>query len=297
VSVVVIGQAGRDLVLRTAGLPASGGSVEVEERRETLGGKGANQAVGLSQLGVPVALVGVVGEDPEGEQVLARAERDGIDTSAVVRRGRTALLVDVVDAPGSRRLLEEVPAESLLTPADLQRADTLLARADTVSVQLQQPADAVMAAARAARRYGARVVADGAPDHAVRDELPAVMDVLRADGEEAELIVGRPVTTVDEAVAAGRRLLSSGPGLVALAVPGAGDVLVWPGGDHVLPLSDVEVADPTGAGDAFVAGLIAGLRSGADPVAAGRLAAAAASSTVQRLGGRPDLRGLSVPQA
>jgi ribokinase len=60
----------------------------------------------------------------------------------------------------------------------------------------------------------------------------------------------------------------------------------------LLPFADVDVIDPTGAGDAFVAGLIAALRDGAAPGQAGRRAAAAASATVQRLGGRPDLTGL-----
>jgi sugar/nucleoside kinase (ribokinase family) len=46
--VVVLGQVGRDLVLRTPALPAAGRSATVAERRELLGGKGANQAAGLT---------------------------------------------------------------------------------------------------------------------------------------------------------------------------------------------------------------------------------------------------------
>ena len=289
--VVVVGQIGRDLVLRTAGLPQAGGSADVGERWEGLGGKGANQAVGLSQLGVPVRLFGVVGDDHAGSSVLRQADEDGIDTAAVVRRGRTALLVDLVDAPGSRRLLEDVPQESLVTVEDLERAHPAFEDADTVSLQLQQPSATLLAGARRARRHGAQVVADGVPDPAVRDELLGLVDVLRADAAEAELLAGGPVASVRDARALGRLLLTAGPALVALAVPGEGDLLVWPDGDRLLPLSDVPVADPTGAGDAFVAGLIAGLRRGAGPVSAGRLAAAAAAATVQRLGGRPDLSG------
>ncbi|MFK0193729.1 PfkB family carbohydrate kinase [Kitasatospora sp. NPDC090308] len=291
--VVVVGQVGRDLVLRTDGLPEAGGSADVAERWEGLGGKGANQAVGLAQLGVPVRLVGVVGEDRAGALVLARADRDGIDTAAVVRRGRTALLVDLVDAPGSRRLLEDVPPESLVTVADLERARPALASADTVSLQLQQPSATLLTAARLARRHGARVVADGAPEPDVRDELLPLLDVLRADAAEAELLADRPVHSARDARALARHLLTTGPTLVALALPDEGDLLVWPDGEHLFPLADVPVTDPTGAGDAFVAGLVAALRRGADPVTAGRLATATAAATVQRLGGRPDLSGLA----
>lgn len=62
--VVVLGQIGRDLALRTTRLPVQGGTEPVVERIERLGGKGANQAVGLAQLGVPVSLIGVVGRAP-----------------------------------------------------------------------------------------------------------------------------------------------------------------------------------------------------------------------------------------
>ncbi|GAB4957884.1 hypothetical protein MAHJHV54_47320 [Mycobacterium avium subsp. hominissuis] len=71
-----------------------------------------------------------------------------------------------------------------------------------------------------------------------------------------------------------------------------GDLLTWRGGSELFEFADVEVVDPTGAGDAFVAGLVAALREGAAPREAGRRAAAAARATVQRLGGRPDLTGL-----
>ncbi|MEV6792880.1 PfkB family carbohydrate kinase [Streptomyces sp. NPDC051320] len=293
VGVVVIGQLGRDLVLRTDGLPQAGGSVTAETRWESLGGKGANQAVALAQLDVPVSLVGVAGDDHQGASVLRQAGRDGIDTAAVVRRGRTALLVDIVDESASRRLLEDIPEQSLVTVEDLRQAEAVLGEADTVSIQLQQPAATVLAAARRARQGAARVVADGVPEPSLCDELLASVDVLRADAAEAELLAGGPIRTVPDARALGHRLLAKGPGLVALAIPEVGDLLVRPDGSHLLPLSDVPVVDPTGAGDAFTAGLITGLRDGADVISAGRLASAAASATVQRLGGRPDLSGLS----
>ncbi|MBV9353341.1 MAG: bifunctional hydroxymethylpyrimidine kinase/phosphomethylpyrimidine kinase [Mycobacterium sp.] len=292
-SVVVVGQIGRDLVLRSDGLPASGGSSSVVERRELLGGKGANQAVGLAQLGVPVALVGVVGDDPEGRSVLRQASDDGIDTTGVVWRGQTALLVDLVDEPGSRRLFEDIPDSTLVTVDDLERAAAVFDSADTVSLQLQQPAETVLTAARRARERGARVVADGAPQGDIHEELMQLVAVIRADAKEAELMAGEPVGSESAATEFANRLLDSGPDLVAVALPDVGNLLVWRGGSRLFPLPEVEVIDPTGAGDAFVAGMIAALRRGEDATGAGELAVAAASATVQRLGGRPDLKALA----
>jgi ribokinase len=290
--VVVIGQIARDLVLRTDGPPTAGDSVTILQRHELLGGKGANQAVGLAQLGVPVALIGVAGDDHAGAEVVQQAQRDGIDVGGVTRRGTTALLVDVVGRPPERMLLEEVPESSLVRVADLDRSASLLEAADTVSIQLQQPAVTALEAAQRARRRGLRVVADGVPDPSIRADLLAAVDVIRADATEASLIADGEITTVDQARELADHLLDCGPELVAIAVPEVGDLVAWRGSSEVFEFADVEVVDPTGAGDAFVAGMIAALRAGAAPREAGRLASSAAGATVQRLGGRPDLSAL-----
>ena len=184
--VAVIGQVGRDLVMRAAGMPETGGSAPIVERRDLRGGKGANQAVGLTQLGVPAALVGVVGDDSDGDVVLEQAAADGIDTTGVARRGTTALLVDLVDEPSSRRLFEDIPSTARVSVDDLERARGVLDVADTVSIQLHQPPN-------------------------VRDELLARVGVLRADAKEAELLAGEPVTTVPNANSSAKRLLMAGP--------------------------------------------------------------------------------------
>jgi ribokinase len=59
---IVVGQIARDLVLVVDEVPDAGTALPVHQRREMLDGKGANQAVGLAQLNVLVALLGVVGQ-------------------------------------------------------------------------------------------------------------------------------------------------------------------------------------------------------------------------------------------
>lgn len=289
--VVVLGQVARDLALRVDEVPDAGGTAVVRERREVLGGKGANQAVALAQLGLAPDLVGVVGDDDEGARVLDRAIRDGVDTSCVVRRpgARTGLVVDVADARGTWRYLEDLPEEVLLTRADVEAAAEVLAGAGIVVLQLQQPVDALRAALGLAV---GRVVLDGGPppDDGARAELLAGASVLRADAQEAGLWAGRPVDGADDALAAARALLDEGPDLVVLAAGSDGDVAAWPGGELVVPHADVPVVDTTGAGDAFTAALVAALaREPGDPAAAVRAGADAAGRTVVHLGGRPSL--------
>lgn len=282
---------------------------------ELLGGKGAHQAVALAQLGVPVALVGVVGDDDAGREVLAQATADGIDVSAVVVRpgSPTAVLTHLVGRDGSRRPVEDVPPEMLLTADDVAGAADQIASCQALVLQLQQPGAAVRAAVERVPDT-AVVVSDGAPeDAATREAVLRRADVVRADVGEAALLVGRELDGVDDARDAAAELLTAGPRLVALAVGTDGDLVSWRAGpalgiaaeeldadprwadgEVLVPLLGEPGVDPTGGGDAFVAALIAAVLGESGPEDAAWVAAAAASLSVAHTGGRPELSPESV---
>jgi ribokinase len=295
--VVLAGQLARDLVLVVEDVPEPGRSRPVRERREMLGGKGANQAVAVAQLGLRPALIAVAGDDEAGSRLLEQAGRDGIDVSAVIRREGTAtgLIVDIVDAGGRWRYLEDLPPSVLLSESDVHAAARLFGGARWASVQLQQPAAAVLTAAMRARQAGCRVLLDGAPPEGVdKEALLEAADVVRADAREAELLTGCAVHGPEDAARAAAAILDQGPALAALAVGDAGNYFawrdpVWGTGELLLPLARTPVADTTGAGDAFTAALITGLDQLQQPEEAARLAVAAAGLTVGHPGGRPEL--------
>lgn len=290
--VVVIGQIARDLVLRVDDAPGAGEAATVRHRRELLGGKGANHSVALAQLGVPVALLGVVGTDDVGERLLRQARADRIDVTHVVRRrgALTGLVVDVVDRHGDWRYLEDLPDDVLLTEADVAAAGPLLRSARGAVVQLQQPSGTALAAARTAKDGGAFVVLDGAPaEDDRREDLLAAADVLRADAKEAGLLIGDDLRDTADAVRAAREVLTRhGLSLVAFGAPG-GDVFVWPDGEVAYAHGDTGVADTTGAGDALAAALTSVHYRGGSPAEAAELAVTAAAATVGHPGGRPNL--------
>ncbi|WP_328615413.1 PfkB family carbohydrate kinase [Amycolatopsis sp. NBC_00355] len=290
--VVVVGQVARDLVVEVPDAPDAGSSAEVQHRQERLGGKGANQAVALSQLGTSVSLVGVVGEDLVGDALRARARADRIGTTHVVRRrgAETALIVDVVDEHGRRRYLEHIPAATLVTETDVLTAAAPISAACSLIVQLQQPAPAALLAARLAHTAGTRVVLDGAPaDPDLTDELLALADVVRADAHETETLAGRPVEDIETAVRAAAELRRRGPSLVVLEVSGQGNLFAGPDGTWFVPHVETEVVDTTGAGDALIATLTAALTRRRPLETAACLAVAAAAATTEHAGGRPCL--------
>lgn len=288
--VVVVGHVGCDLVLLVDEEPRAGGTTAVRARKEMLGGKGANQALGLTQLGWRSAVIGAVGDDPAGAWLLSAAAADGIAVEGIAVRPAetTSLIVSVVDGGGSWRYLEDRPDGSYVRVSDVRRCSAMIGSARAVIIQLQERADAVLEAARTARAAGAMVVVDGAANGDDPDQVYASADVVRADHHEAALISGHPIDGVSSAVAAGRRLLDLGPRVVVLGLDDS-NAVIWAEGAAVVAHADGPVTDTTGGGDAMVAGLVTGLLRGDDPPGAACLGAAAAASVVRRLGGRPDL--------
>ena len=72
-----------DLVVQVPVIPAPGETVLGDHFATIPGGKGANQAVAAARLGAQVSLIGRVGQDAFGEQLLAQARREGIDVTHV----------------------------------------------------------------------------------------------------------------------------------------------------------------------------------------------------------------------
>jgi ribokinase len=323
VGAVVVGQLARDLVVLVDSMPETGVAADASGRQEMLGGKGANQAVALVQLGVAAALVAVAGDDDVGAELLVQADRDGVDVSTVVRRSGapTGLIVELLDSGGHWRYLQHLPEEVLLTEADVNAASAVVRSADAVLVQLQQPSDAALTAARLGREADRLVVLDGVPPADRRAELLAAADVVCTDEREtppadrrAELLAAADVVCTDEretALLTGVRtdevrrvgdaavdLLLQGPSLLALGVRD-GNLFVWNGpqwgeGAVLVPWPDERVVDTTGAGDAFTAGLTAALMRGDSPDTAAAYATAAAAATVGHPGGRPNLSDADV---
>lgn len=300
-AVLVVGQTARDLLLEVDALPGPGASVHARRRLETVGGKGANQAVALARLGLAVRLLSTVGDDAVADHLLGTLHDEGVDVALIVRRegAPTGLVVELLDGGGGR-FVEDLTPRGQLTVADVDGAARSFRDVSTVVVSLAEPIDTALAAGRAARAAGTRLVLDGAAPRGARTrELLATADVLRADAEEAQVLLGRGLDGVDDTLSAARELLGASgqrPTVVVLEVSGAGNVVAWQAADGrgeaaLVPLPEVEVVDTTGAGDVFVAGLVAGLVDGASPLPAVRRASEASAEQVQTAGGRPGVGG------
>ncbi len=248
------------------------------------GGKGRNQAVAAALTGGRVAIVGCVGDDVPGRAVLEDLIGARIDVSHVTATSTepTGRYVCLAGPSGSSSSAWFAGANAAVTEEAVAQAGTALS-ATYVLCQLEIPDEAVAAVVR--MRTG-RVVLDCGPDPERAEQFVGHAWMVRANASEASLLTGIDVVDEGSARRAAACLLRRGPRWASVSAGPAGDLLASHEGAWWRPAPDVEVVDPTGAGDALLGVTVACLAVGLSPAAAARAGARAASQVMQHLGAR-----------
>jgi ribokinase len=280
--IAVTGSLNMDLVVRSPRIPRPGETIIGSAYQQIPGGKGANQAVAAARLGAQVSMVGRLGCDAFGNQLLEGLAAAGIDSTFVLQDGEapTGVALIVVDEAGQNSIVVAAGANMRLSPADVDRAESAIAGSNVLLLQLESPLDTVIRAAELAQHHDVTVILNPAPAHPLPDRLLAMVDVLIPNESETAILTGTSVESLDQASAAALALLQLGIGAVVLTLGDKGAILAQEDRVEVMPAFQVRAVDTTAAGDAFAAGLAVALAEGMDLVdavvwgnAAGALAA------------------------
>jgi sugar/nucleoside kinase (ribokinase family) len=291
---VVIGDCNPDVLVVGKDVTPAFGQQEklVEEIGLTVGGAAAITAVAAARLGLRVALIAAIGDDPAGDFMLGQLAAAGVGTAAVAVRPGLATGMTVALSRGSdRAILTATGAMATLTardvPADLVRRARHL-HVSSYFLLERSLGPGLPALLRAARRGGTTTSLDTNWDPAQRwgdDRLRAALaqtDVLLPNEAEALHLSGEATVAAAAAALTGR-----GPRVVVKL--GARGALCTDGERSYrieLPARPGHpVVDTTGAGDCFNAGLIAGLLRGLDLPRAAALGCAAGTASTRAVGG------------
>ena len=245
--------------------------------QDCLGGAPANVACALARLGTPAALISRLGDDAPGEALRTCCAGRGVDLRGLQRDPNRPTRVVLVtrDAQGDRcfggfsgdrgqGFADQALDAAALPSALFQQSRWLVIG----SIPLASPASAAALDRAVALQHdhGGRVVLDvnwrpsfwPVAAEAARERLQPLLrrvQLLKLAAEEAEWLFG-----------------SRDPQQVALQLPQHPGVVITDGGHGVAwwladiagrrPAPVVPVADTTGAGDAFLAGLLQGLLQG-----------------------------------
>lgn len=289
--IAVVGDINQDFVMRAERMPRPGETRTADDLNFVPGGKGANQAVVAARLGAEATMIGAVGDDPFGPQLVANLERDGVCTDHVIHvEGVTSGYAFIALAPsGENSILRVMGAALHCTPELVDSAADAIAEADVLLVQLGVSIETVLRAMQIADEAATAVVFDPAPVCDGLEGMWPLTTIATPNEMEAWDITGIEVTDLASAAAAAAWLGEHGvaTGMVTLGAEGC--VIADEDGARLVRGYEIEVVDTTGAGDAFAGALGVRIAEGAPMDEAAAFANAAGAISASKFGAQPSL--------
>ncbi|MBX4995975.1 ribokinase [Rhizobium binae] len=281
--VTVFGSLHYDIAVMGPARPRKGETVTGSSWHPKSGGKGGNQAVSSARTGVATAMIGAVADDDFGRFLITNLARKNVDHTFVRRDGSqsTGMSVAIFDAEGDYGAVIVSGSNLTLGDGDVAAAQVLLDRTTLLVLQSEIPDAANVAAARAVKRGGGRVLINAAPARPLSFDLQPLIDILVVNAIEAEMLSGVPVVeTLDGALEAARKLVNVFPEVVVTA---GGDGVAFAdrqGHEILIEAVKIVVESTHGAGDEFIGVLAAEIASGKTMNSALRKANIAAAKLV-----------------
>jgi sugar/nucleoside kinase (ribokinase family) len=290
--ITVAGTVIADFFARTlADEPPRGFLTVIDEIGFHLGGAAPNTGAVLARLNVPVSLVGRIGNDPLGILVRQQIEKWADKVSLACDPDcQTTAVIGHIFSDGNRSFIYAPGASARFNTRDLNLEEEKAHGSKALHLgyayllpKLDGPP--MLEVLRRARKLGFLTSLDvsyhSGPDWKKLRELLPFVDVFCPNSQEAEAITGesKPEAAAEVLLENGVRqfvAIKSGEG-GAYARPAKGEGIFY-------PAHDIEVVDSTGAGDAYIAGLLAAWHRGLDWYEAARIANAAGALAVTKQG-------------
>lgn len=287
--ILVIGSSNTDMTIKSDRLPAPGETILGGKFLMGAGGKGANQAVAARRLGGDVTFVCKVGRDIFGDNAVKGYEKEGIDTSHILRSDApSGVALILVDAKAENSIAVAPGANGDLTPADIRNLREVIAGASYLILQLEVPVETVLEAARIAHEAGVYVILNPAPACPLPGELFKYLSLITPNQTETALMTGIEAdeASLDRAVDA---LRAKGVQDVIVTLGSRGSLVCAGGKREFVPACKVKAVDTTAAGDTFCGALCVALSEGKSLTEAAAFATKASALAVQKMGAQDSI--------
>ena len=287
--ILVVGSLNADLVVRAPRFPQPGETISGEDLHIIPGGKGGNQAVAAARQGASVSMLGGVGSDSFGPELINNLKQNHVDTSHVQvdSHAATGTAIIVVDSTGQNSIVLSPGANGKVSPADVNAVS--FSGYKLLLLQHEIPIETVYSAAQRAKESGVRVLLNPAPARTWPDELLSLPDFILPNETELSLLTNQPVHDIASAENAARILLERGAQNVIVTLGANGALIVSSQQVTHVNTYKVEVVDTTAAGDAFIGGFASALLQNRSLEEAVRYGCACGALATTKFGAQPSL--------
>ena len=258
--IVVVGSINMDITLNVHSLPLSGNTIVSNSSSIYVGGKGCNQAVGVSRLRNEVNLIGKIGNDIDASLILNALEKERINTHGIHRdnsnvTGKAYIHVQP-DAESTITIL--TGANHTLSVEDIMTQEQLFMNTAYCLLTTESPIDALAAAAELAHKYHAKTILKPAALNDLPENLMKHVDILIPNQMEADALC----PDIRDLEQQADYLVNTGIEAVIITLGQRGCYLHTETLSRYFPAANFSPVDNTGAADAFIAALASYLTDG-----------------------------------
>jgi len=269
--ITVVGSINMDLVTITSQVPKTGETLFGDRFHMNPGGKGANQAVAVAKLGGRVKLIGCVGNDSFGNDILQHLQEQGVDVSNVEPVTHMTGTASIIVANQDNSIIVVPGANEQVTAAFVESKRDIIADSDILILQLEIPLEGVQKAIEIAKDNGIKVILNPAPILKLPSQVIQDVDYITPNEHEYLLLK----EDRNEEVLAEKLIITKGS---------KGVSIIEEGMEVIIPAYKMNVVDTTGAGDSFNGGLAIALSKGLDIKEACKYGNAVAALSTTKLG-------------
>ncbi len=289
--VVVFGSLNMDLSIESDHMPVMGETIMGRCFITNPGGKGANQAVASAKLGAEVVMLGAVGEDAFGDQMIAALAEEGVQCDRIERVRDLATGVALITRVQGDNFIVLGSGANAAPSAESVRAslDEVARGGDVFLAQLECDFDATMEALRDAHDRGMYTVLNPAPARQLPEWVYSCLDMVVVNESECEILTGIYPEDEASAKAAMEKFSSFGVGTVVVTLGERGSVVLSRGKLLSSVPPKVDAVDTTCAGDTYIGALVAGYARGVTIESAIELATKASAMATTKIGAQQSI--------
>lgn len=250
-----MGSINMDMILNMERVPETGENVLGTNYGYANGGKGANQAVGLSRLGAQTKMIGKVADDANGHKLLENLKKNNIDVSGVSLGGtQTGLAAIIIDGDGKNRIVVYEGANAEIDPAEA--ASFIDNSIDLLLVQFETDEKVVAECVNKAVASGVVTVMDCGPAKPFALENMQGVTIITPNESETKALTGIYPETDEDIFKASVILFERSKAKYVVLKLGERGCSVFDGNNiRIMPAYTAKVVDTTAAGDCFTAAM------------------------------------------
>lgn len=278
--IIVFGSISIDMVMSIPNLPKPGEQIHTDTFTRRPGGKGATQAIAAARMGAKVAMVGKIGQDGFGTQMLNKLKGEGILCSGIPRSDYTPTGVNIVmKTPGRDKNMVAIAGANHEAFED-QVPNEILLENNYVLFQMEVQHEQNWTLIRRASERGAITALNLAPSGPVPDDVLEDLDYICMNQEEIKYLSKFLGGMGIDAIAAKYEII------VVITLSERGAIIVKPDGTQIKAkaIQIDDMADTLGCGDVFCGAFFASLHNGKSDQEALNIACAAASLNCKTYG-------------